>query len=293
MKVVAETAAKSEAADRAYEEAVRHQNSHRSLEEAAQNESSSADKELNFLRQERDGLTSQINAVNTEIAVHNKELSALDKPEDDSSVKVLQSSIAEMLNDDKRLKEEADEFATEEESLLDSCAMAKFWSEQFPKLKLWRTSGALDSLNAACNFTLSALGMSEWEIRFSVERDGSSGGKVKSFDILVQDAEGNIAPIESFSGGETQRLRLAVMMGLSDIVRAKYGITEMPLILDELSSGLSLEGAAKMMEYLRSRAASLDIPVLVVDHMTPNSGSFDEAVLVVKDGNGARVESSE
>ena len=96
-------------------------------------------------------------------------------------------------------------------------------------------------------------------------------------------------PWAAWSGGESQRLRLAAQEGLGNLIRASTG-SDVPLeVWDEPTDGLSDSGISDMLDSLSARAASERRQIWVIDHRALDYGGFDGEVTVVKGPGGSRV----
>jgi len=164
-----------------------------------------------------------------------------------------------------------------------------FWPKGFKELRLWIIDQALDELTVYANSSLVELGLREWRLDFAVERETKSGSVSRGFDVLVKaphSPEG--VPWEAWSGGETQRLRIACAMGLANLIRSHMPSQPMLEVWDEPTDRLSGQGIEDLIECFNERAE--DKQVWVIDHRAIGSGAFDGTVTIVKDEDGARIE---
>lgn len=160
---------------------------------------------------------------------------------------------------------------------------AAFWVTGFKDVRLWIVQRALLELEVEVNNALDELGLSGWSCAFDVERETKSGGTVRGFTVNVKSPgspEG--VPFELWSGGETQRLRLAGAMGLASLILARKGVTPAFEVWDEPTAHLSDEGVHDLLTALRDRAHSGQRRIWVVDHRALDSGMFDGGARVVR-----------
>ncbi len=166
---------------------------------------------------------------------------------------------------------------------------ADYWVGAFKDLRLWIIERALLDFEICVNNALSDLGLSEWKVSFDVERTTQAGTVSKGFTVLIQSPESKEpVPWEEWSGGETQRLRLAGAIGLSDLVRAR-GFQPGIEVWDEPTQHLSREGVEDMLRFFRDRAQDQRRQVWLVDHVTQPGGEFDGSVVVVADRMGSHI----
>lgn len=167
-----------------------------------------------------------------------------------------------------------------------------FWPQGFKELRLWLTEVALQEFELEVNSSLVELGLAEWRVKFSLERETQAGTISRGFRVEIMSPlspEG--VPWESWSGGETQRLRIAGAIGLSNLIRARCGLTLPFEIWDEPTAHLSVEGIDDLLEFFYNRARRESKQVWLVEHKALSSGKFDQTFVVVKRKQGSRISS--
>lgn len=161
------------------------------------------------------------------------------------------------------------------------------WAKHFKDLRLWIIEEALVELELEVNNSLAGLGLEGWAVKFDVERENSSGGITRGFQVLITNpATDKPVPWAAWCGGEIQRLRIAGAEGLANLVRNRRGIT-LPLeIWDEPTAHLSEEGIQDLLQHYELRAAA-GRQVWLVDHRSLSFGGFTGVYMVVKDAAGS------
>lgn len=199
-----------------------------------------------------------------------------------------------LIDDRINENEEIDEKVKVKESKLDVLnqehAAISYWVSGFKQLRLFIVEETLETLKVEVNNSLTSLGMIGWEISFDVEKENRSGGVTKGFNTIIKDPNGKEIKYESLSGGEGQRIRLAVTFGLSNLICERAGLTIRNEFYDETSQHLSEEGIEDMLSTLRDRAINYNRKIVVIDHHSFNSGNFDGGWKVIKDNTGSRIE---
>ena len=143
----------------------------------------------------------------------------------------------------------------------------KYWTSAFKEIRLNLIDETLQELEIAANRHIQALGLAEWQIEFKTERENKSGTISHSFTTLIYpNGQTNPVPFESYSGGESQRLQLAVTTALSEILLIRAGISPNIEIMDEPTRALSREGITDLLECLRERATELNRAIFFIDH---------------------------
>ena len=167
--------------------------------------------------------------------------------------------------------------------------LAQFWPSGFKQLRLWLVDQALSELSVHVNNSLVELGLRQWSVEFSVERETKAGTTSRGFEILISSPRSpDRVPWEAWSGGETQRLRIALTVGLAELVRARMPDPPVIEVWDEPTAHLGTEGVRDLMEFFNERANGRQ--VWIVDHRSLDSGLFDQTWTVVKDLTGSYIE---
>ena len=216
----------------------------------------------------------------------NKELSNLgnlvnpfvaEQKKQQESVKILEEKIK--LDQKELEKLDKNVFATQ------------YWTKAFKDVRLSLISDVLVQLELEVNNKLFQLGLKDWKVLFAVE-GLTKGGKVKKGFTVTISTPQNLDPVPwaAWSGGETQRLRLAGALGMADLIASKSGLYPEFEVLDEPSQFLSTSGIDSLLEILKDRARTQDKSIFLIDHRNLNSESFDNIFTVVKTSDGVVVE---
>jgi DNA repair exonuclease SbcCD ATPase subunit len=167
----------------------------------------------------------------------------------------------------------------------------EFWVGGFKDVRLWVVEQALAQLEVEVNNGLIQLGLRDWEVRFDAEREGATGSLIKGFSVqIVAPGSSEAVPWEAWSGGETQRLRIAGAIGLSNLLLGRRGIRPSLEVWDEPTAHLSQEGIDDLLRFFEARSRELNRQIWLVDHRSLDFGGFDEQVVVVKDHSGSHIE---
>jgi DNA repair exonuclease SbcCD ATPase subunit len=168
-----------------------------------------------------------------------------------------------------------------------------YWRGGFKNIRLWLIEGALRELEVEVNSNLVELGLKGWEVSFDIERETQSGTISKGFSVFISSPKSN-GPVqwEAWSGGETQRLRIAGAAGLASLVASRRGVDVGLEVWDEPTAHLSESGIDSLLAFLESRAYNNGRQVWIVDHRSLDSGTFDGQAMVVKDSRGSIIHAS-
>lgn len=163
-----------------------------------------------------------------------------------------------------------------------------YWVKAFKNIRLFLISEVLTQLEVEVNNCLFRLGLREWKIEFDIDKENKSGTVKKGFTILIYSPY-NTEPVswESWSGGETQRLKLAGTIGLSNLILARCGIDSYVETYDEPSNWLSQKGIDQLLETLDSRSQELNKQIWLIDHRSLDSGYFTGMYSVNKNKEGS------
>ena len=182
------------------------------------------------------------------------------------------------------LKRKLDEVSTQQ-------MIHDFWIKGFKDLRLQQIATALVELEIEVNNSLSELGLTEWQIKFDVDRETKSGTIQRGFAVTVKSPHNDRpVPWEAWSGGEAQRLRVACNMGLANLIRSRSQCQLNLEVWDEPTAGMTQQGINDLMETLAIRAEAEQRVIWVVDHHSLGFGGFTGTCTVIKDRGGSRVE---
>lgn len=164
----------------------------------------------------------------------------------------------------------------------------QYWIKGFKDVRLYMLSEFLIQLELEVCNALAKLGLPDWRISFDVEKETKSKTIKKGFHVLIHSPlNDSPVPWESWSGGESQRLRLAGNMGLSSLILGQYGVTPNVEIWDEPSSHLGKEGVSDLMETLYDRAQIANKCLWVIEHNVLDFGEFNKVVTISKTESGS------
>lgn len=165
---------------------------------------------------------------------------------------------------------------------------AVFWSKGFKELRLSLIEESLAQLSIEANSALVELGLKEWALEFDVERETKKGTVSKGFTILVRAPHVKEAvPWECWSGGESQRLRVAASAGFSELICARAGVAPNVEFWDEPSQWLSENGIHDLLSTLADRAERRKKVIILADHRALDFGGFSGSITVVKKAAGS------
>jgi DNA repair exonuclease SbcCD ATPase subunit len=169
-------------------------------------------------------------------------------------------------------------------------AMLRFdyWRAAFKRLRLWQTQRMLTMLEVEVEAAALALGMAGWRIAFSTETETKSGSLKSGVHILVSSPQSK-GYVADHSGGEEQRIRLAVGIGVANLIQRLTGVYYDFEVWDEPSNWLSTEGIEDLMDYLSNRATATGKAVWVVDHRALGASGFVEVWRAEKEAAGTRL----
>lgn len=198
----------------------------------------------------------------------------------DDDLKQHNEKIEEARSEVKRVTDEL----REERTVLDALS---YWPKGFKDVRLWIIERALLDLEVAVNNSLVELGMPDWRVSFDVERETKAGTVSRGFTVLIHPPTGDPLPWESWSGGETQRLRIAGAAALADLIAARTGTSWGLEVWDEPTAHLSDEGVEDLLAWFAGRAETRQI--WLVDHRALDAGTFAGEVRIVKTAEGSQI----
>ena len=166
----------------------------------------------------------------------------------------------------------------------------EYWVKGFKEVRMFLIEEALKQLEVEVNNSLRHLGLLDWKISFAMDEETKSGSVHKGFSVFVSSPYNDKkVRWESWSGGESQRLRLAGTMGLVNLISNRRGYPTNIEIWDEPSNFLSEQGITDLLDTLADRSTELEKQLWVIDHRSLQYGGFEKTVKVVKDETGSHI----
>jgi DNA repair exonuclease SbcCD ATPase subunit len=168
-------------------------------------------------------------------------------------------------------------------------AVGEYWKQGFKKVRLFQIKRVLDYLTLEVSNAASSLGLDGWHISFVTETETKSGTSKMGVQIVVSSPSGGQTIWEAWSGGEGQRLRLAIAIGLSTTIQRLSGVKWDLEVWDEPSAWLSAEGIEDLLETLSNRSLRAKRSIYICDHTALTFTGFSEVWSVVKTQEGSKV----
>jgi len=165
----------------------------------------------------------------------------------------------------------------------------KYWMKGFKDIRLMLLSEALLGLEISINNSIQKLGLINWEVKLDVDSENKSGKIRKGFSVLIKSPiNEKIVPFEAFSGGEGQRIRLALTLGLSEFIKQQRGLDYYFIVLDEPTQHLSEEGILDLLTCLKEESENTTI--FFIDHKDLiSSGVFSKIIKIEKTDEGSKL----
>lgn len=160
-----------------------------------------------------------------------------------------------------------------------------YWRTGFRRVRLYQVKQVIARLQLETANAAQSLGIGDWTIEYSTEVETKTGTMKSGIHITVKAPDGTI--IVEDSGGEEQRVRLAVSMGVSSLIQEMAGIHFGFEVWDEPSAWLSAEGIDDMLDQLKDRANDQGRSIWLLDHNVLSYPDFSEKWIVRKTRTGS------
>jgi DNA repair exonuclease SbcCD ATPase subunit len=167
-------------------------------------------------------------------------------------------------------------------------AIEYWYKHGFKRIRLFFVQRILMALEIEIAGAISASGLVGWGISLATESETKSGTVKLGVAIKVKSPTSE-GPWEGWSGGESQRLRIALAKGVASLIQRAAGVFWTQEFLDEPTSWLSSEGIEDLLESLRYRAEVLSKQIWIADHRALTFSGFSEIFVVRKDVNGSKL----
>ena len=165
-----------------------------------------------------------------------------------------------------------------------------YWVRGYKDIRLSQIEEVLAQLEVEVNSCISLLGLRGWEVYFDLDRETKSGTVQRGFSVTVQSPHNDRpVPWEAWSGGESQRLRVATNMGLANLIRSRTDTGFALEVWDEPTNWMSPQGVTDLLNTLADRAVSEQRQIWVVDHRTLGFPRFKGSAGVIKTAAGQSI----
>lgn len=165
----------------------------------------------------------------------------------------------------------------------EKATMLEYWKNGFKRLRIFLMHRVLAALEIEINSAASTLGLIDYSIKLASETETKSGTIKLGIQICISSPTSTNVPWDSWSGGESQRLRLALALGVASLIQRAAGVEWNFEVWDEPSSHLSVEGVEQLMEMLEFRANSNNKSIYVVDHSPLAFSNFASTWTAIKE----------
>jgi DNA repair exonuclease SbcCD ATPase subunit len=197
---------------------------------------------------------------------------------------------ATAVSNKERLESELAGKQGEHEAKVTELASLNYWRDGFKKVRLFCLDNVLQELEVETRNSLLALGLIDWKIDFKTATETKSGTVKLGVQVNVKPPKHKATKFDVLSGGEGQRARLAISLGLSGLIQRWSGVRYMVEVWDEPTAWLSEQGVEDLLDIFKYRADSTGKSIYVCDHRALMHSSFSEIFTVIKDSNGSRIE---
>lgn len=247
-------------------------------------------KTYNKLLRNESELTTDLSVLKTEQDMRDREIEktenrivAEEKKENPFNSMIAES--ARKLSITKRLRDYEEVELNEYNKKL---IIVEYWKKGFKNIRLMVLDESLKELEIHINNNLQSLGMPGWSINLEIESETQKGTLQREFTVLVEAPHGGgKMPLEVWSGGERQRLRLAGTLGLMDFIHNRRGTDWNVEIFDEPSQYLSDSGIEGLLDVLYLRAKRLNKQIIFADQRGLHTyGKFSGFIKVAKTNKG-------
>jgi DNA repair protein SbcC/Rad50 len=163
----------------------------------------------------------------------------------------------------------------------------EIWVDGFKKIRMGIFEGMVDHLESLSQTYLSKYS-SELNVKMATERETQSGTIKDEFTIMVIDDKGREMSYEMYSGGEKQKVRLAISRALAQFISDDCNVDFNFIAFDEPNDALDDAGKEANFDTFEE-LAGLGKTVLVTDHDANFKDRFETNITVIKENGESRI----
>lgn len=248
------------------------------------------------LRQASEALDDAIARTKSCRTSHELQERQLDRLEEEAErIAAEVNPFAEMKNqratEARQLREEIEELERQLDDAHHRHSLLNYWVKGFKEIRLQEIAAGQQQLEIEANNEVTALGLLDWRLLFDVDKETKGGSIQRGFTVRVESPHNpRSVPWEAWSGGESQRLRIAATMGLGNLIRGHSGTPLELEVWDEPTQWMSGQGVTDLLDALARRAQQEKRQIWVVDHRTLGYGNWSGICTVTKTRKGSRIQ---
>ena len=239
-------------------------------------------------QQEKVNISNSITRLESEVTSHNKYIRMMVQHVDQLGLNLnpYTARLIEIQKTRTELAATIENLTTKQMETKGELHKVEYWKTGFKKVRLFQVKQVLSRLEIETANAASALGISGWKIRYVTEVENKSGSFKQGIQVLVSTPKYD-GRWELYSGGEAQRIRLAVTLGLATLIQNMAGVNYQLEVWDEASHYLSIEGVEDLLTCLSDRADITKKSIWVTDHTALSFGGFSEMWCCEKSSSGS------
>jgi DNA repair exonuclease SbcCD ATPase subunit len=181
------------------------------------------------------------------------------------------------------LQSSLDELKTEIAKTDSDLSMYSAWAGLFVEYRLAVLNEIVTELELHFQSAFTALSLTGWTIQVSTTRELADESVKPELVIKILDGDKEWE-FDDLSGGEAQRVKIAVSLGISELIKSRTGARWKFLLIDEPTVSTNMEGVDQLVDLLANLAT--DRTIWLADHHAIVSGRFKEIVKIVKGVDG-------
>ena len=166
------------------------------------------------------------------------------------------------------IKSRLDTINNEESILLRALSTSQDLFNKINEAETISLQTTVDNINTEMEEYINSFFGENFTVKLSTFKETKDGDKKSCIDIVII-KDGENVPLESLSGGEFDRVALAIFLGFNKVSKSKL------IILDECLSSLHAELVEEIVEMIKNKLS--DKIVLITLHQS-NTGMFDNVI---------------
>lgn len=234
---------------------------------------------------------SELRAIDLDIKARANQLLAAQANLEEEQSRVWTADAAISLTEAKinKVKEQIPEIKAKTDEMEQELHYVDFWHNGFGNqgIRHFYLATITPFLSERASYYLSELTNGQGQVQISTQRETKQGNMSEA--IHIEASVGNSGTYEGASGGEKQRISIALLFALSELMATRAKLKVNILFLDEPFESLGPDDVGQVINLLRKELTRYKDSVFVITHNESLASEFESVITVEKSDGISRI----